>query len=76
MDAARLLPIFGAVLFAVPLLWPAGTDQNAAQGTVQMSDAILYIFAIWSALIVIIALFGLGTRLWTGTDGPQRSGQE
>lgn len=49
MDAARLLPIVGAFLFLLPLLWAGGMT----------SSGILYIFGIW---IVLIAISGLLSR--------------
>ncbi|SDD10875.1 hypothetical protein [Ruegeria marina] len=58
MDAARLLPILGAALFAVPLLWP-----NAGEGGVRMSVAITYVFGVWAALILISAGFGIAARM-------------
>ena len=64
-DAARLLPLRAAGLFAVPLLWPQGEDGAAA---IPMSSAILYVFAIWAALIVVAALFGFAARRWTGRE--------
>lgn len=57
MDAARLLPILGAALFAVPLLWPTG----GAEG-IRMSAAITYVFGVWAALILISAGFGFAAR--------------
>lgn len=57
MDAARLLPLMGAALFAVPLLWP--TDEA---GAVRMSAAITYVFGVWAVLIAVSALFGRATR--------------
>jgi len=77
LDAARLLPLFGALLFAVPLLWPvpeagAGPETSA----MPMSDAMLYIFSAWAVLIVIIALFGVSARLWTQSDSPHAPGQD
>lgn len=65
-DAARLLPILGAVLFALPVMWtgPAGaSDASTARGGV-------YVFAAWAALIVAAALLsrGLG-RDGTGPGG-------
>ncbi len=50
-DLARLLPIVGAVLFLLPLLWPqAGADAQMTSG------AIVYLFAVWAILIVFSAL--------------------
>lgn len=60
MDAARLLPLIGAALFAVPLLWAEGGD-----GAVPMSSAIVYVFGIWAALIGISAVFGVAARRWS-----------
>jgi hypothetical protein len=60
MDAARLLPVLGACLFAVPLLWP---DEGG--GAISTSRAMIYIFGVWALLIVATAL--LSRRL--GRDG-------
>jgi hypothetical protein len=68
MDAARLLPILGAALFAVPLLWPSGDEL----GGVPTSVAIRYVFGVWAGLIVVSVLFGVASRRWSGGD-PQGS---
>jgi hypothetical protein len=47
-DAARMTPVIGAVLWAVPLLWERGTADG-----VRTSQALIYIFAVWALLIVI-----------------------
>lgn len=77
MDAARLLPLFGVLLFSVPLLWPVA-DPTAALGAdgdaVPMSDAMIYVFLCWTVLIGATILFGLSARLWTGSNGPQGPG--
>ncbi|MFD1194155.1 hypothetical protein ACFQ3C_05695 [Seohaeicola saemankumensis] len=56
-DAARLLPVLGALLWLVPLLWPrsqpAATPDVAAVST---SSAILYMFGVWTFL-ALMALF-------------------
>ncbi|MCE8547150.1 hypothetical protein KBY25_15090 [Ruegeria pomeroyi] len=67
MDAARLLPLMGAALFAVPLLWP-----SEGAGTVRMSAAITYVFGVWAILIAVSALFGRATR----QSGGHQIGQE
>ncbi len=51
MDAARLLPVAGALLFALPLIW---SDAGTATGG-------LYVFGAWGALI--LAAFVLSRRL-------------
>ena len=78
MDAARLLPLLGALLFAVPLLWPGPQIAVVDDGTglVAMSDAITYVFAVWAALIGASAAFGMGVRYWAQTDTPSDSGQD
>ncbi|KIC43826.1 hypothetical protein RA28_19560 [Ruegeria sp. ANG-S4] len=59
MDAARLLPLLGAAMIALPLLWP---DESGGAGAVPMSAAIVYIFACWGILILISLLFGFAAR--------------
>lgn len=49
-DAARLLPILGAVLLIMPLLWapePGGNDN---------ADAVIYTFSVWVILIALSAI--------------------
>lgn len=58
MDAARALPVLGAFLFLVPMLWARGSET---------SDGTLYIFAVWFGLIVLSA--AISRRLGPGTDG-------
>lgn len=60
-DALRLLPIIGAVLWLVPLLWPRG-----AQGASNAS-ALIYMFVVWAGLVVVGAL--LAARLDPTADG-------
>ena len=66
MDIARLLPILGAVLFAVPLMWPDPDPYPApgSHGGMRMSSAITYIFLVWGGLIVAGLAFGEAVRLW------------
>lgn len=61
MDAARMLPIVGILLWALPLLWGHGADQ-----AVTTSGAMRYIFGIW-VLLVVLAL-GLSSRLKDTTE--------
>jgi hypothetical protein len=53
-DALRLLPILGLWLFMVPLLWPGAAARLTGMG-VSMSSALIYIFAVWTGLIVLCA---------------------
>ncbi len=48
IDTIRMLPVVGAVLWAVPLLWRQSDDRDA----VMTSDAIIYIFMVWLLLVV------------------------
>jgi hypothetical protein len=54
-DVARVLPVLGAVLMHVPLLWPV----DGARGT---ADALLYLFCIWCLLIAGAALMARRLR--------------
>lgn len=42
-DAARFLPVVGAFLLLVPLLWTAGSTRSG----------VIYLFAIWFLLILV-----------------------
>lgn len=66
IDGARLLPLLGVVLLAVPLLWPRSGDPEVA--AVPMSSAITYIFGVWALLILGGLAVGLAARYW-GQDG-------
>lgn len=46
MDAARALPVLGAFLFLIPLLW-SGEDGGGAPTRV----GVVYLFIIWAVLI-------------------------
>lgn len=50
-DAARLLPVLGAVLWAIPLLW-----APVEPGSSNSVDALLYTFGVWVALIALTAM--------------------
>lgn len=70
-DAARILPAFGAVLMALPLLWPRGD----APGTPATSSAMIYVFGCWALLAAIAAL--LARRLDPGAaDGLTPEGDD
>jgi hypothetical protein len=57
MDAARVVPIFAAVLWAVPMLWPqSGEDRVSSAG------ALVYIFIVWVCVIVITGAISRGLR--------------
>ncbi|WP_050930321.1 hypothetical protein [Aestuariivita boseongensis] len=75
MDAARLLPILGLALFAIPLLWPTPDTAGPETDPVPMSTAVLYIFGVWAFLIGLAFLFGLKSRGW-GPMGSEGLGDE
>ncbi|WP_116084311.1 hypothetical protein [Tropicimonas sp. IMCC34011] len=52
MDAARILPVAGAILLILPLLWHSG---GAESGPGPATDAI-YVFAVWVLLIAGAAI--------------------
>lgn len=54
IDTIRMVPVIGAVLWAVPLLWPTPED---AEGSVATSDAIIYIFGVWFLMVLLGAWF-------------------
>jgi hypothetical protein len=51
IDAARLLPVFGAFLLLLPMLWAPAGDEG--RGTV--GDG-LYLFVVWAGLIAVARL--------------------
>jgi len=51
MDAARLLPLLGLLLFLLPLIW-ANNDSNPAA----TSRGVMYVFSVWAGLIVAAVL--------------------
>lgn len=53
-DAARLVPVFGLVFLLLPLLW------SPAQGLRSVSRDLVYLFAVWVALIAVAAAFAPG----------------
>ena len=60
MDALRLLPIVGVMLWMLPLFWPSAPRARA--DAIPMSTAIIYVFAVW--LVLIAAAFALWRGIW------------
>lgn len=48
-DGAKLLPVFGVLLFCLPLLWGGG--ENGLSTTFAM----LYLFGVWAVMALIAA---------------------
>lgn len=63
IDAVRLLPILGILLFLVPLLWSSDGQEPAAT-----ARGLVYLFAIWAGLIVAAATL---TRLLRSNERDQ-----
>ncbi|MCR8550281.1 hypothetical protein M4578_20865 [Salipiger sp. P9] len=63
IDAARVLPLIGLMLWLIPLLW---REDGAA--AVRSSSAIVYLFGVWAFLVLGAVI--LSTRLAAqGRDG-------
>ncbi|QYZ70834.1 hypothetical protein [Neotabrizicola shimadae] len=68
IDAARLLPLAGAFLFLLPVLW-APSDLPAGVGRDTAMDG-LYLFAAWALLILAAALMAPGLSADPPQDDP------
>ncbi len=55
MDAARLLPLFGAVLIVMPALW-----HPAASPAPDTGRGLIYLFAVWFGLVAVAAALSRG----------------
>lgn len=66
-DAARLLPVVGAFLLVLPLLWTPEARVSLSSGDV------IYFFAVWLLLILAAAAFAPGL---SRGDGPAAGGAE
>tara|TARA_R110002051_G_scaffold33923_3_gene75532 strand:+ start:34247 stop:34525 length:279 start_codon:yes stop_codon:yes gene_type:complete len=52
-DLARAVPIIGAVLLSIPLLWIRAAPEDGGATT---SQALVYVFVVWMFLIALAAL--------------------
>ena len=50
-DVVQVLPIFGGILWTIPLLW-----NGDAEDGVSNASALIYIFGIWVLLIALTAI--------------------
>ncbi len=50
-DAARFLPLLGAVLWLIPLLWASDGPEAPSQ-----AGMVSYIFIVWLVLILLAAI--------------------
>lgn len=65
-DAARMLPLLGAFLFCVPLLWQGGETATSTTG------AMFYLFGVWVLLVVLSGV--ISRHLRQGEDGQDHDG--
>ncbi len=54
VDAARLLPVAGAALICLPLLWGSANSDTA-----QTTHVMLYLFLVWAGLAALSALISV-----------------
>lgn len=65
-DAARLLPVLGAALIALPLLWRGdGADAGST------AAAMLYLFLVWAGLAALAAILSRWLSDDEGEDGAE-----
>ena len=54
IDAVRLLPFLGVLLWMLPLGWPNPETAGAAvDQAVPMSTALKYLFGVWALLVLV-----------------------
>lgn len=58
MDALKILPVVGLMLWMLPLFWPSGAQTEARVST---SVAVTYVFVVW--VLLIGAAFALSVFL-------------
>jgi hypothetical protein len=73
MDALRLLPVLGVLLWLFPLFWPSSPGVPGASEPMAMSGAVIYVFVVW--LMLVAAAFILG-RFLRGTLARQAAQQQ
>ncbi len=74
VDAVRLMPVLGALLWAVPLLWSRGAPGASGAEATQSSAALLYIFGVWLLLVIGAALLSRAVRR-SGWDAMAETGE-
>jgi hypothetical protein len=57
IDAARVLPVFGAFLLLVPMLWDLD-GGGGAEAPGRLAERGIYIFAVWTLLVLAAAFLG------------------
>ena len=67
-DGLRMLPVLGALLWMIPLLWPRGADGQSN------ATALIYMFSVWTMLVVLCALLVRFLRPEDNTPPPTEPG--
>lgn len=65
IDMIRILPVIGALLWAVPLLWRSGEDTSTST-----SMAIIYLFGVWLGMVLLGAILARLLKK-AGDAGPE-----
>jgi len=65
-DAARMMPVFAAVLMLLPLMWPRDTDQQSLT-----SSGMYYVFGLWVVLVLVAFALSRVLRFDASVDESQ-----
>lgn len=60
IDAIRLLPLLGLLLWMLPLIWPVPSGEEGSD-VISTSVALRYLFGVWIAMVLF------GWLLWRRT---------
>lgn len=64
-DGARVIPLFGAVLMMLPLMWPRGESLT--------SSGMIYLFGLWFVLVILAFVLSRVLRFETAEDAGDAS---
>ncbi|MEW9918527.1 hypothetical protein AB2B41_02850 [Marimonas sp. MJW-29] len=77
LDAIRMLPVLGLLLWMVPLFWPLpGAPETSAADPIPMSVALRYLFGVWVALVIVCFLLWRRTASGIATISPNSDATE
>ncbi|WP_108263603.1 hypothetical protein [Mangrovicoccus ximenensis] len=74
VDASRAVPVFGIILFFVPLLWPQ-PEPGEATG---LAERGIYLFLAWGLLVAVTGVISvrLQSRLQEGAPEERAEGKD